>query len=184
MYAASQILILFAYALSVLSSKFENKKILAVVLSMLVYALIGMHYFCLKATTGWVVYVVAALFTLSAEFVSSDRRKTKITISVIFMVATIIACAVFWEGVISLLPTAAILISISTTIFKGKIYPMISLLVQSVILIAYMWLLSSWIGVGLEFVMMACIIMSLIISIKAKKLKKELEQMQTEKKEV
>ena len=170
MYVLSQILVLFADSLYV-ASMLNKKKINLTMLLLLSDILFASHYLCLKAYTGAAVIFIDVVF-LIAIYLIEKFHKDNFTLLIVLltMLATVISGIVTWDGAISLLPIFAMLVYLSGMIFTNMVFVKAGSVVRNLLNILYMALIASYVGAGLEFILMLSGIVGMVISYRYKKM--------------
>lgn len=179
MYILSQILVGLAdllYVFSMLTKK-KTGLLLFLLFSDILFA---MHYFCLGALTGSITIFIDVAFLIVTYLIEKFGNKKYTPIAVVCaMIGTIITCVFTWAGAISLLPLFSMLIYLTGMIFSNIVFVKSGAMCRNILNIVYMLLITSYVGAGLEFVLMISAIIGIIINIK----KKQKENLQNSEKE-
>ena len=173
MYILSQILVGLADLLYVFSML--TKKKLGLLLFLLFSdILFALHYLCLNALTGCITIFIDVAFLIATFLIEKFGNKKYTPIAVaLAMLGTIITCIFTWIGPISLLPLFSMLIYLAGMIFSNIVFVKLGAMCRNILNIVYMILIASYVGAGLEFVLMVSAITGIIINIKNKKKQSE-----------
>ena len=174
MYILSQIFVVIADVLFV-CSMLSKKKIGIVLFLCFSDILFATHYLLLgNGLTGSAIIFLDALYLL-VLFILEKTNKTKYTLltTIIVMIWTIIISIITWNGAISILPMFAMLIYLLGMIFKNIIFVKAGALARNILNIIYLFILTSYVGAGLEIALMISAIIGIIISAVQKSKNKE-----------
>mgnify|MGYP004616464635 FL=1 len=168
MYIASQILVIIADILYVISMFAKDKKRLLLYL-ILSDVFFGVHYFLLKAFTGgYILFVDIAFLILTYIFNEKKNNKAIVLTSLVSAVLSIIIGVLTWAGAISLLPMIGMSIYFVGFCVDELVVNKVSCSIRNLCNIIYMLILASYVGASLEFVLMLSAIVGSIINFKHK----------------
>ncbi len=140
------------------------------------------QYFLLNATTGAVMVLIDACYLVAIYLIERFGNKKYNFIAVIVAgVGVVLTCAFTWSGAVSLLPMFAILSFLVSVEFTNVVYSKTGAAIRNCLNIAYLFLISSYLGAGLECLLLISAIVGIILSIKKQK-KEKLKNTEKEQK--
>ena len=169
MYILSQVLVGAADSLYICSMLTKKKAglLLFLLFSDILFAL---HYLCLNALTGCITIFIDVIFLISIYLIEKFGKKKYVPLAAILaMICTITACIFTWVGPISLLPLFSMLIYLMGMIFTNIIFVKCGAMSRNILNIVYMLLITSYVGAGLEFILMISAIIGIFLNIKSNK---------------
>ena len=165
----SQILIIIAdvfFAMSV----FSKSKVRVALWLIISYIFFGVHYFFLGGFTGAYIIFADIIFLTILYFTNKyNKNKFNILFSIIFACISIIITIFTWNGIISLFPMLGMTIYFLGMGISNLVYTKLALGIKNLCNIIYMFILASYIGAGLEIILMACSIIGSIRDYKSNK---------------
>ena len=170
MYILSQILVLLSdvfFILSILKNKKKNV-VFYLILSTILFAC---HYLCLAGWTGAAISFVELVFLILMYLLElKDKVKYSKYLSIGTIIITVILSIVTWGGWISILPMFAMVIYLTTMMFKNLVIVKSGIFIRLIMNGIYMLLLKSYFGAGLTLVILTFNIVGIIKDYKEKKL--------------
>ena len=165
MYIASQILVIMADLLYVVSMFTKNKKWLLfwLIVSDIFF---GAHFFFLGAFTGGFMLIADIVFLIIAYILNNYKIAKTYIPSLIFACITITITIFTWNGIISLLPMFGMATYFISMGFNKLYLNKIGGGVRNLCNIVYMILITSYFGAGLEFVLFISSVIGSILSMK------------------
>ena len=172
MYILSQVLVCIAdlfYVLSMLNSK-KKGLVFYLLVSDVLFA---SHYMCLGGWTGASIIFVDVVYLL-IMYILEKKEKTKnnLITTVFAMIITVVLAVLTWDTALSLLPTFSMLLYLVGMIFTSTIFVKIGSFLRNTLNVVYMFILASYLGVGLEVCLMISAIVGIILDSKRQKLNK------------
>ena len=168
MYITSQILIIIADIFFVLSCFTKNKKSLIFWL-ILSDVFFGAHYFFLGGITGAYIVMADIVFLILSTILNKKNNKAymlylSIIFAIISVVITILTMTLANAGTISLIAMAGMVIYYFGMAIDKLYVSKICNSLKNLCNIIYMFILASYVGAGLEIILMSCAIIGSIIS--------------------
>lgn len=168
MYILSQILVVLSDLACVVSmiSKKKEKVVLFLLISTVFFA---SHYMCLSAWTGASIALVELVF-LILMYILETKNKTEYSgyLSIGAIIITIVLSAITWEGWISIIPMMAMVIYLTTMMFKNIIVVKSGTFIRLTLNGIYMFLVKSYFGAGLSIVILIFTIVGIVNDYKNK----------------
>ena len=175
MYILSQILVCIADLFYVVSMLNKNKKglVFYLIISDILFA---SHYLCLGGYTGAATIFVDVVYLVIMYILEKkDKTKYNIYVTLTAMVITIVLSILTWNTALSLLPMFSMLIYLTTMIFSNVVIVKTGALVRNTLNVIYMFIITSYFGVGLEICLMISAIVGIILNIREKNKAKQVE---------
>lgn len=168
MYITSQILIIIADIFFVLSCFTKNKKGLIFWLT-LSDVFFGAHYFFLGGITGAYIVMADVIFLILSAILNRKNNKAymmslSIIFAVISVIITILTITLANLGLISLIPMFGMVIYYTGMAIDKLYISKICNSLKNLCNIIYMFILASYVGAGLEIILMLCGIIGSIIT--------------------
>lgn len=176
LYILSQVFVGIADFLFVLSMLSKNKKWIVLFLAFS-DAFFATHYFFLdKGLTGAVVVFIDLAYLVTVALFQHFKKENFILPSTLIAICGVVVATIFtWQGAISLLPLFSMLVYLVGMIFKNTIIVKGGACIRNALNIAYMLLITSWLGAGLECCLLISAIVGIVLDLKRKKKDLKLE---------
>ena len=169
-------------ALFYVGSMLSKKRLWMVILLICSDFIFGSHYLCLGAYTGGFLVLVDILFLIATFLIEKyGNKKYSYIASIVAMAVAGTVCGLTWAGPISLFPLFSLV-----AYFVGMFFPQIAInkigaTCRNILNICYMILLTSYVGAGIEFVLMTSAIVGAVLDFRRNKKEKQKELTDKEK---
>ncbi len=170
MYILSQIFVVLSDLLYVVSMQAKKKSLLVFIL-FVSDVLYGLQYLFLGGITGAIVIFIDSVY-LVVIYLLERYNKTKYNLipTLTAILLTIVCSIITWEGVISLIPMIAMVVSFASMNDKNIIIVKSGALIRNVLNLVYMIILASIFGAIGQVALMIATTIGIIISVKQHKL--------------
>ena len=166
MYILSQILIAVADIFFIISM-FQKKKMGITLFLLLSDILIAVHYLCLGALTGGIIIFIDSAFLIVVALLEKFKKTKYTPIAVVITMLSVITTTIItWNGAISLLPMFAVLSYLVGMLFGNVVIVKSGAATRNLFNIIYMFIITSYLGAGLEVCVMISGIVGAVLSYK------------------
>jgi len=169
LYILSQILVVLSDVFCIISMLNKKKKnvVFFLIISTILFAC---HFICLGGWTGVAMGFVELVFLILMYFLE-EKNKTQYSkyLSIGTILVSVILSIITWDTWISLFPMIAMIVYLTTMIFKNVVIVKSGAFIRLTLNGVYMLLLKSYFGAGLSILILAFTIVGIVNDYKSRK---------------